>query len=206
MLDLHLNSLNFIIAKKAFERGFSMFTDARSKKVIFVSHCILNQNSISDGTALYPGSVKDIVQLIIDSQIGIIQMPCPELLCLGLDRGNIEGINSHVVEENTRIRACMSNNSTSLKIDELVKHVICQIIEYKKHKFQILGIIGINRSPSCGVKTTSDNNEEIKGKGLFISALTKAFEEYQLSIKTIGIKPSDLNKTINEVKKLIALV
>ena len=28
-----------------------MFTDGRSKKVIFLAHCLLNQNSISDGTA-----------------------------------------------------------------------------------------------------------------------------------------------------------
>ena len=29
-----------------------MFTDGRSKKVVFVAHCLLNQNSISDGTAV----------------------------------------------------------------------------------------------------------------------------------------------------------
>ncbi len=31
-------------------------------------------------------------------------MPCPELCCLGLDRGNILGAESPVVVENTRIR------------------------------------------------------------------------------------------------------
>ena len=29
-----------------------MFTDGRSKKVIFLAHCLLNQNAISDGTAV----------------------------------------------------------------------------------------------------------------------------------------------------------
>lgn len=31
-----------------------MFNDGRSKKVIFIAHCLLNQNAISDGTAVYP--------------------------------------------------------------------------------------------------------------------------------------------------------
>jgi len=31
-----------------------MFTDERAKTIVFVAHCILNQNSISAGTAAYP--------------------------------------------------------------------------------------------------------------------------------------------------------
>lgn len=113
-----------------------MFNDARSKKIIFVAHCLLNQNSISDGTAEYTGSVQDIIRLIIDSNIGIVQMPCPELLCLGLDRGNTEGSKSPVVEENTRIRAQMKNHFMQNKINRLVNNIIFQIIEYKKHGFK----------------------------------------------------------------------
>ena len=181
-----------------------MFTDGRSKRIVLVAHCVLNQNAISDGTAVYPGAIHDILELFISSQIGIIQMPCPELLCLGLDRGNAQGNSFPVVEENTRIRTCMSNDIMRLKIDQLVKNILCQILEYKKHKFQVVGIIGINRSPSCGVDTTSDQNKEIEGKGLFIELLTKTLEEHQLSIKTIGIRPSDRENTIHHVKKLLA--
>ena len=181
-----------------------MFTDCRSKKIVFVAHCILNQNSISDGTAVYPGIVDEILELFISSQIGVIQMPCPELMCLGLDRGIVDGGSFPVLEENTRIRASMSNELMNPKIDQMVKNTICQIIEYDKFKFQILGIIGINRSPSCGVDTTSDNNREIEGKGLFVSSIIKALEDHQLSINTIGIKPSDKESTIIKVKKLLA--
>ena len=66
-----------------------MFTDARSKRVIFVAHCLLNQNSISDGTADYPGANEEILQILLKAKVGIVQMPCPELCCLGLDRGNV---------------------------------------------------------------------------------------------------------------------
>lgn len=63
-----------------------MFTDNRSKKIIVLAHCLLNQNSISDGTADLPGQFTEIVRLIMRNDIGMIQLPCPELHCLGLDR------------------------------------------------------------------------------------------------------------------------
>ncbi len=34
-----------------------MFTDGRSRRVVFVAHCFLNQNAISDGTAVWPAAV-----------------------------------------------------------------------------------------------------------------------------------------------------
>ena len=105
-----------------------MFTDGRSKKVIFLAHCLLNQNAISDGTAVYPAAFRELIQLLLDREVGIVQMPCPELCCLGLDRGDDQ--------------------------------VVDQIQEYQKHCFQVLGIVGANRSPNCGVETTSDQNRE----------------------------------------------
>ena len=80
-----------------------MFNDGRSKKVVFVAHCFLNQNSISDGTAIYPAANKDVVDFFLNGDIGIVQMPCPELCCLGFNRENNDGADVPVVIENTRI-------------------------------------------------------------------------------------------------------
>ena len=65
-----------------------MFDDCRSRRVIFLAHCLLNQNSISDGTAVYPAAFKDVLRLLMDAEVGVLQLPCPELCCLGLDRGD----------------------------------------------------------------------------------------------------------------------
>ena len=64
----------------------SMFDDKRSRKVILVAHCVFNQNAKLDRCAHYPGPIKEAAEILLDSGIGIIQMPCPELLALGLDR------------------------------------------------------------------------------------------------------------------------
>lgn len=107
-----------------------MFTDSRSKKIVLVAHCILNQNSISDGTADYPGSISEIVEFLFRSNVGIIQMPCPEMLCLGLNRGNIHGAEQSVVVENTRIRNSLSESSSIKMIRSLVHQLAFQVEEY----------------------------------------------------------------------------
>lgn len=178
-----------------------MFTDVRSKRVIFVAHCVLNQNSISDGTADYPGTNANVVHALMDAQVGIVQMPCPELCCLGLDRGNIYGVESSVVVENTRIRKEMQKATASVRLTALVEQVMLQIAEYHKHGFEILGIVGINRSPCCGVDTTSDYDSEIKGRGVFVEGIQEALIAAKLSIPVIGIK-----SMIDDVERVQALL
>ena len=180
-----------------------MFTDSRSKKVVLVAHCILNQNSISDGTADYLGTFRDVVNLLLESDVGMIQMPCPELLCLGLDRGNPEGVKNEVVVENTRIRKSLKEESSSEKMNFLVDQVISQIEEYKKFDFSVLGVIGVNRSPSCGVETTSMDNNEISGKGLFIDTLKDRLDEKDIHVEMVGIKTSEIDKSLEKVRGLL---
>ena len=168
-----------------------MFTDARRRRVIFTAHCFLNQNSISDGTAVYPACFKGLVRLMTENDIGIVQMPCPELMCLGLDRSNPNGADFPVTVENTRIRHAMLEKDKYARLEQLADSVIFQILEYCRHGFQILGIVGANRSPSCGVQTTSDNNEEVPGKGLFIELLGKKLSEHGITIPMTGIKSDE---------------
>lgn len=151
-----------------------MFADGRSKKVVFIAHCLLNQNAISDGTAVFPAAFKDVIQLFLDVDVGIVQMPCPELCCLGLDRGSIHGADSPVVVENTRIRGAMEEPGAHEAMIALADQVMKQIREYHKHGFQILGIIGADRSPSCGVETTSDYNREVRGRGSLYAGAVQA--------------------------------
>ena len=180
-----------------------MFSDARSKKVLFVSHCVLNQNSISDGTADYPGFIEEVVALLSRSQVGVGQMPCPELMCLGLDRGNVEGSGSEVVVENTRIRGVMEQEAANRKLGQLVQQVVFQIREYQKYGFDVRGVVGINRSPSCGVETTSKDNQEVSGEGVFIEALRKELEKNKIYPTMVGIKASEPGEAVKMVQDLI---
>ncbi len=180
-----------------------MFSDRRSKKIVLVSHCILNQNSISDGTADYPATNESVLKLLIQSKVGIIQMPCPETLCLGLDRDDIHGAERDVVVENTRIRDSMNKPSSAEMLNKLVNQVVFQIDEYIKNGFSVAGVIGINRSPSCGVNTTSKNNKEVDGEGVFIENLRNKLKENGIDIKMIGIKALETEEALLSIKELL---
>lgn len=168
-----------------------MFEDGRSKKVVFIAHCFLNQNSISDGTAVYPAVFRNVIELFMKADIGIAQMPCPELCCLGLDRGNIHGADAPVVVENTRIRTEMKKDIPNTQLDQLADYVVYEILEYIKYGFKIVGIIGANRSPNCGVDTTLDNNTETNGMGLFMEKISYRLSEKNISIPMVGLKGTD---------------
>jgi predicted secreted protein len=179
-----------------------MFNDIRSKKIILAAHCILNQNSISDNTADHAATIPEIINLLQEHEIGIIQLPCPELFCLGLDRGDKLGGERAVIVENSRIRKVMSEKKSVLKLNTIVSQTVYQIEEYLKHGFVIFGIIGINRSPSCGVETTSLNNEEVQGEGVFMESIRKELEKRNISVKMIGIKTTEKEKAVEEIKEL----
>ena len=172
---------------------------------MFLAHCILNQNSISDGTAAFPGCIGEILELASSSGVGIVQMPCPELHCLGLDRGNVNGSSYPVVEENTRIRRMLGERSSAERIRHLAQHVLFEAVEYRKHGFEIKGIVGMNRSPSCGVETTSRDNQEVDGEGIFIEALRTELDEKDIHVEMVGIKASETEKAMLTIKKLLGV-
>lgn len=180
-----------------------MFSDYRSKKVVLVSHCILNQNAISDGTADYPATNESVLNLLIQSKVGMIQMPCPETLCLGLDRGDTHGAEREVVVENTRIRYELGQDKSIKKLNSLADQIVFQVEEYVKNGFSVAGVIGINRSPSCGVNTTSKNNKEVNGEGVFIERLRNKLKEKGININMIGIKALETEEALISIKNLL---
>jgi predicted secreted protein len=180
-----------------------MFDDTRSKKVVVLAHCLLNQNSISDGTADLPSQFEEIVQFLMSRRIGLIQLPCPELLCLGLDRDDRRGAERPLLEENTRIRGLMGEAGHVHVLRERANDLVQQLREYRSHGFEVLGVIGVDRSPSCGVATTSIGGSEQQGKGVFFEILAAVLEENGITIPMIGTKTSEPEASLEKVKHLL---
>lgn len=82
-----------------------------------------------------------------------------------------------------------------------VDYVMKQITEYNAYDFEIIGIIGANRSPTCGVETTSDFNKEISGKDVFMSELINRINAENLNIPMLGIKSTD--NILDQVRSII---
>lgn len=113
----------------------------RSRKIIIVCHCILNLNAKVRGIANFPELNKKIVKFLLDKEIGIIQMPCPEFTLLGEARwGQCEKqYNTPYFRKHCR------------KISE---EIVDQIEVYLLNDYRICGVIGLDGSPSCGVQFT----------------------------------------------------
>lgn len=178
-----------------------MFRDGRSQKVAFLAHCLLNQNAISDGTAVRPAGFPEMLSYLLEHGVGIVQMPCPELLCLGLDRGDPQGAERPVVVENTRIRRAMAQAEASRRLARLVADTMAQLLEYRRYGFQVVGILGANRSPCCGVDTTSQDDQEVPGMGVFLEALSRRLEEVGWQIPMVGFRGTD--DAVETVQRLL---
>ena len=61
-------------------------SDSRSGTVVFACHCLLNANAKVRGLAKYAGMHQELIEALSELNIGVIQLPCPELLHMGPDR------------------------------------------------------------------------------------------------------------------------
>ncbi len=175
-----------------------MFSDQRSKRVVLVAHCILNQNVKIDRCAHYPGAMWELVRFLADSGVGILQMPCPELLYLGLDRGADREVPSTVASEDTRVARRMADPEAHALCAELVHGLVRQVVEYTKNGFDVLGIMGINGSPTCGVETGWSEGCETPGPGVFIRILHE-----ELGLSMCGVKALEPEQAVAAARTLL---
>jgi predicted secreted protein len=121
--------------------------DVRSGKIIFLSHCCLNQNAKVRGIAIYPGCIRPMIELLIEKDVAIYQMPCPEMTYIGAMRWG------HVKDQYDSPmfrRHCLN----------LATEVLDQAEEYKRSGYRVLGFVMMDGSPVCGLnKTPQPANE-----------------------------------------------
>jgi predicted secreted protein len=154
--------------------------DGRSRKVILVAHCVLNQNARHVDCADFPAVMKPLLAALEAREIGIIQMPCPELMALGLGR-------DRDVPPLDTIREALELPEAATRLKPFLDQIVYQIKEYQWQDFQIIGVLGKNGSPSCGVETTSLKTGFAPGEGIFIRLLRERFgkEGIKLGIKGV---------------------
>ncbi len=168
-----------------------MFEDGRSKRVIFVSHCILNQNAKIDGCAHYPGAIQGIADLIVRSGCGVVQMECPEVMHLGLDRQVVAGSERTIESEDTRVAQLMEAPAGRACCRDVASRVARQMEEYVRNGFSVVGVLGVNGSPTCGVETGWRADAEVAEPGVLIRELRVACEQRGLSVRVRGVKAKD---------------
>lgn len=159
--------------------------------ILIVSHCILNKSSkvvMEEKELEAEYRVRDrLLKLILEKDVQLIQLPCPEFLLFGSRRWG------HVRDQFDFPffrKACR----------EMLEPVILQLQEYdgNRERFHILGLVSVEGSPSCGAHLTCrgqwegdfgsdfqsvlDTLEMKDEPGVFMEELEKALTERGLDI------------------------
>ena len=142
-------------------------SDRRSGRVVFLSHCLLNENVRYLGGATRPGGLDELVDAVQDAGVGICQMPCPEqmawggvlkrhlLLAYGPDRRKLR-----VAASRLFVRVFLAY--TRWRYRRLARSVAAGIADYRRSDIEVVGVVGVDGSPSCGVNMTLDLDRSTK--------------------------------------------
>jgi uncharacterized protein YbbK (DUF523 family) len=140
--------------------------DERSGRVVFISHCLLNENTRYLGGAFHAGAVPELVEGLARAGVGISQMPCPEQRAWGgvlkrllLRAHGIKGSPLYALRR-PLLRIWVAY--TQLVYARLAQQVVREIEDYERSGFQIVGVIGVGSSPSCGVVNTLDMQRSLE--------------------------------------------
>lgn len=142
------------------ERLRAQVTDARGGRVVFCSHCLLNENVRYLGGAGRTAGVEEVIESYLSSGIGIVQMPCPEQQAWGgvLKRRMLMAYGADGILRRAAARIAVRPFVwyTRLVYARLGRRTAAQIADYRRCGMDVVGIVGIGGSPSCGVATTVD--------------------------------------------------
>jgi predicted secreted protein len=139
--------------------------DERGRRVAFVSHCLLNENTRYLGGAFHRGAAPEIVALLRRG-IGLHQMPCPEMRAWGgvLKRHTLWAYGSQGTLA-YRLRRPLLRAFvlyTRIVYARLARQVVRDVADYERSGVRVVGIVGVGSSPSCGVTTTLNLNESVE--------------------------------------------
>lgn len=172
----------------------------RAKKIVIVSHCILNQNCVVKPYAKNGEHFLGFIKSLLNQNIGIVQLPCPEMALLGLKRWG------HVKDQLSYPGFLEASKS-------MLYPVLSMVEEYLSNGYSIDGVYGIAGSPSCGVNKTCRANWEgeascyknlddilsrvklVEESGVFIEVFQKLLEEKNIDLKFYDV--DDLSENLD---------
>lgn len=180
-----------------------------AQKILFVSHCILNTAAkvARSGEA---GKKEEIARQqfmakAIAQGIQLIQLPCPEFTLYGPQRWG------HTKEQ-------FDNPFFRKHCKVILEPVLVQMKAYMRsgtqNRFDVLGIIGIEGSPSCGVTRTCSGCwggefsgrtdldavlatcRGVQGLGVMMEVLGTMMEEEEIHLPIAGLNPENLQAVL----------
>lgn len=173
-----------------------MMDDNRSKRFVLIPFCLTCQAFQAQGIVKYEwkSSIKPVIQKMIDNDINIIQMPCPESSYVSYSKSLVRepmGLKGYDTEE---YRDHCKKMSTQLL--DMIKPIV-------DNGYTILAILGIENSPSCAVSYIYTNKGMQSRKGVFLKTLEEILKENNIEIPFIGVNRKSVRKSLEKLDELL---
>jgi len=166
--------------------------DLRSKRMVAVINCVINHNARAETAARYPGMNDEVVDILRKHEVGVIQMPCPEMAFMGLPR---------TTPPDLTIRDVLDTPEGRARCEALSASVVDTIEEFRRNGYSVLAILGGDvDSPGCAVPAPSKwvgGKAPEGGWGVFTKALLSELHRRGIRIPIRGIRDS-ARETLDE--------
>ena len=178
----------------------------RAKKLVLLSHCLLNVNAKVEGLANYSGAQEELISYLVQKGFGMIQLPCPEMGCGGARRWG-------------QTRQQLDTPFFRDYCQKIFRPIMHQVIDYISNGYEIVALIGINSSPSCGVNITcsaaswggelhnwssiesiTQELELIPYPGVFMEQIIISLEVKDIKIPLLAVDEADPASSLSEIK------
>ncbi|MDP1901052.1 MAG: hypothetical protein Q8K96_11440 [Rubrivivax sp.] len=155
--------------------------DSRGRRIVAVIECILNQNARDEGAASSPALSWEVVALCHEHGVGMVQLPCPEIACLGMARARAPG---------GSIRAALDTEAGRARCAEISAQAADRLETYARAGYRVLAVLGGNpQSPGCAVHL--DGQALQSSSGVFMRELQSELRRRGLEMPFRGLRDSD---------------
>lgn len=172
----------------------------RGKKIVLLSHCLLNVNAKVSGLASYSGALPDLITYLIEQGYGLYQLPCAEMRSHGINRWGqtLSQYDNPFYERHCR---------------NLASEVVLELLDYQRNGYEIPLMIGQDGSPNCGVKFTwvgewggLEHNKEgalQAGEGIFVRCLREEINASGIHTIFWGLDEQDPQSSIQNLIQIM---
>lgn len=167
-------------------RRRTLARDPRGGRIVFLIECLLNQNARDAGAATCSSVTREILDVLLENDVGMAQIPCPEMACLGFARTRPAG---------TSIRSALETPEAQQQCRLLAQQTAERIADYRKQGFEVLAILGGNESsPGCAIHRAGDSKaaDGLRvDSGVFMQALATELEQRNVTVPFRGMRDAD---------------
>jgi predicted secreted protein len=170
------------VSLKSLIRGRRLPSASRSRKVVVLIECHLNQNARDRGAARYPALNHELLDLLRGSSAGLVQIACPEMYCLGLSRERPEGMS---------LREAMETPESRARCRDLAREMADRIEDYTRDAVEVVAVLGGDvDSPGCAVHVDDGPMNLAPRSGIFMQELAAELQSRGLEVPFRGIRES----------------